>query len=392
MSKNPWVVIVDDTSPLIQYNGRWSRAVDSAAYEGTLSRSSTTGSSATFSFVGNFVAVQGLVFFADVNDPPISTYSIDGQTPGIFIPTLNQNNSIAPFFASPQLSSGNHTLKISVAAANSIFFLDAILFNATSVSDVQSGGAQPTIITTIIAAPTSAPDPSAASSSGKSSIVGPIIGGVIGAAAILLFVVLGWFFYTRRRRRNAYERATSAEYESKGFFTTRSNHITPFTTSQLLSPIMPMQNPPSPYSPPPLTQYAPSAPSVYSGTTAYTPPPSGTRQEGFAQDIPPVPPLPPPPTTAMPTPPGNMLLYPSEPGGSGRPVIAPLNMTLALTPAQRKAQEARQRRQRAASDAVRQHTDSGYRFEPGPSSTSQATPLLAEEEPVEELPPTYSEQ
>jgi hypothetical protein len=144
------------------------------------------------------------VLYQDVNDPPISTYSIDGQTPGVFIPSQAENNTFTTFFVSPQLSDAQHTLTVSLASDGVPFFLDAILFNATSVAQVTSAGQQqPTIITTVIVAASSAPQVSAAAASTKTH-VGPIVGGVVGGIAILVSALLAWYFFCVRRKSRTY--------------------------------------------------------------------------------------------------------------------------------------------------------------------------------------------
>ena len=155
--------------------------------------------------VGNHVAVYGAVLYNDADHPPISTYSIDGQTPGIFVPALSQNNSFATFFASPKLADSKHTLEVTVVNDGVPFFLDSILFNATSVSQVTSGGLQPTIIiTTIIAPPseTSTALPSKAIADSKSVPVGAIVGGVIGGVVLLVAAILAFYFFYLKPKKS----------------------------------------------------------------------------------------------------------------------------------------------------------------------------------------------
>lgn len=209
-----WYVVVDDASPKVNYQGDWSVQHNPNARNTTLSVSRKTGSSASFRFTGafsswiavhilcsliiqpgNYVAVYGAVLYDDVDNPPISTYSIDGQTPAVFIPSLQQNNTFTTFFVSPQLADSEHTLEVLLASDNAPILLDSILFNATTVAQVTSGGLQPTIITTIIIAP-----PSSTATVGKTTMdassvpIGPIVGGVIGGLVLLVSAILAFYF------------------------------------------------------------------------------------------------------------------------------------------------------------------------------------------------------
>lgn len=163
------------------------------------------------------MAVRGAVLYKNANVPPISSYSIDGGTPSIYIPRVSENNTIpTTFFVSPQLSDGDHTLSIDVLSDGPSFFLDYILFNATSVAATNnSNGPQPTLVKTAIAAPTGAPDDSDSASSSKS--IGPIVGGVVGGVALLVAAILAfYFFYWDRRGRRPYNyHATALNEDGK---------------------------------------------------------------------------------------------------------------------------------------------------------------------------------
>ena len=59
-SGDEWYVIVDDQSPEIQYQGKWANEVVPAAFNSTLSVTTTAGSSAFFKFNGTSAVFWGL--------------------------------------------------------------------------------------------------------------------------------------------------------------------------------------------------------------------------------------------------------------------------------------------------------------------------------------------
>ncbi|KAI0697525.1 hypothetical protein BC835DRAFT_1305144 [Cytidiella melzeri] len=364
-SNSEWYVVVDDQSPKIVYEGAWFNENVKNARNGSVSATSTVGSKASFTFQGNHVAVNGPVLFFDAKNPPVSTYSIDGQTPGVFVPSVEANNTFKTFFVSPQLSDAQHTLDITLANDGVPFFLDSILFNATSLAQVTSAGLQPTIITTIIVAPSTTTSPKGKddASSAKSSLVAPVLGGIVGGVAILVAGLLVWYFlYFRRRSRHYDYRPMGDETEAKR--SRQSYGISPFQTTT--SPLHHTERSVSVY----------STTSFHSADTRgplpladYSTPPTATAQPVFSPSYPP---------TAGP---GSASVYAPPP-----------------TP-RSKALEARSRALRHPSSRTSEpvlHADSGYRFTEGGSSASSSSsgpqaPLIDPEIP-DELPPTYSER
>ncbi|KAI0094275.1 hypothetical protein BDY19DRAFT_988136 [Irpex rosettiformis] len=378
-NSSQWYVVVDDASAKVNYKGDWSNRHSTNARNSTLSVSSTAGSTASFTFTGNYVAVYGAVLFDDANNPPISTYTIDGQTPGIFIPNLQQNNTFTTFFVSPKLADSEHTLQIGVANDGVPVFLDSILFNATTVAQVTSGGQQPTIIiTTIIAPPSSTASTSEASANSKSVPVGPIVGGVVGGVTILISAILAFYFLYVKPKRNQWNyHATSlgdfydSDYKPDYEYKPQEN-VTPFQAGTLV------------HSPAPTARTE----SVYSRSSYH--PTDAAASPSFSQY-----PYPPGPAPSRQTTLLSLLSSADHSTTSHAPSTGPSTGTAYIPPVlplrigQRKALEARSQATRQTTDPV-QHTDSGCRFDDSGSSTAGGS--LMEPEMPQELPPTYSER
>ncbi|KAJ3765447.1 hypothetical protein EV361DRAFT_762793, partial [Lentinula raphanica] len=128
-------VLVDDADPHIMYSPGWGLA-GRLGFEcdTTVHQSNTTViSTANFTFVeyyaGNYVEVFGTVgsgqkaptSYYQVDDLPISTYTF---------PVNGENNYRVPFYLSPSLELGNHTLTIIVPMGDvgSQVYLDYIIY------------------------------------------------------------------------------------------------------------------------------------------------------------------------------------------------------------------------------------------------------------------------
>jgi hypothetical protein len=187
--------------------------------------------------------VFGTVGPTDNFGPPVSLYSLDNLSDVTF---AAPNTSIAlysqPFYQSPPLQNGRHTLVITFKSSGSSFFLDYISFqlpptsstatatsttsttgpsgpnySATSVNDVppsikstpisSTASATSTTATTATTAP-SGPNSSVTSAndvapSTKSTPVGAMVGGPIGSVLLLLVAAVLFFLYRRRKSRYA---------------------------------------------------------------------------------------------------------------------------------------------------------------------------------------------
>ncbi|KAJ7879654.1 hypothetical protein B0H13DRAFT_2667882 [Mycena leptocephala] len=117
------VAIIDERE--LDYAGTWIDSGTPGEFQGTTRWSNTQGSTASFSFNGTSVAVFGSV--SAVQSPQ-----------GAYAPPSGMTSDIhhEPFWASPPLGDGEHTLVITQtqAMAASVIYLDYIMWNTTSVA------------------------------------------------------------------------------------------------------------------------------------------------------------------------------------------------------------------------------------------------------------------
>ncbi|KAG8772687.1 hypothetical protein FRC15_002570, partial [Serendipita sp. 397] len=119
--------IVDDTDPNIVYNGGWEAvartySTTSNEFNSTFHYASSNGLTMRYSFKGTGITVYGTMSQPTTYGIPGSTYSIDDGTPYRFNSTgdvVNTGNptytfSHIPFFRSPSLSYGNHSILITI--------------------------------------------------------------------------------------------------------------------------------------------------------------------------------------------------------------------------------------------------------------------------------------
>lgn len=152
------------------------------------------------------LGVYGTILPANGTTRPISSYSIDGASPSTFEPpdniTTRQDNQL--FFVSDELSSGQHTLTVSI---NQVNLHDPVLIDYILIASETSGNAGQATETYRTTSLTGLPTTSAqadalAASSGPPA--GPIIGGVVGGVAVLVAAALVVYFFWYRRRHNGY--------------------------------------------------------------------------------------------------------------------------------------------------------------------------------------------
>ncbi|CAA7262667.1 unnamed protein product [Cyclocybe aegerita] len=128
---------VDDRDPAIvyskpplydwntrSYGGFWE-------YMGTTSLTTRKGATATFSFDGTSVSVYGTVT-VNASLYPTSSYTIDGGEPVFYTPQRPEDRSRemyrTPFFRSPELSAGRHTLVIRNEVDGGLYWLDYLTY------------------------------------------------------------------------------------------------------------------------------------------------------------------------------------------------------------------------------------------------------------------------
>ncbi|KAI0669761.1 hypothetical protein C8Q78DRAFT_1079687 [Trametes maxima] len=361
---------LDDTDPSITYDGTWFDNPNiGGVFNKTLSSTKEKGATAHIPFTGSQIVIIGATL-SDGSDTtgPISAYTLDGAQNSVFLYQANATDATdVTFYNSGQLSSGRHTLDISIlSVANIPFLLDAVYILEPSSATVSASSTAvwvSTVFVTPSAASSSLADKSNASggtSTSSTPPVGAIVGGVVGGVALLVAAALALYFLYFRHRRGAYA------YHSFGdapLFDSDKDH--PSAKSAPTAPVEPF--------------LSATSTTAYSDAPPYTP---STQSE--------------PPQT-----PGTPHTYPPVAGsvsgsgsGSGSGAGSSSGRTLSvvndtegvfLSPAQRKAAEAKQRQ--STTESVQFHADSGMRFDsegrPIKASTSEALPLA-------DVPPEYT--
>ncbi|TFK94410.1 hypothetical protein K466DRAFT_509630 [Polyporus arcularius HHB13444] len=373
------LLYIDDTFPLFSYSDGWFDNADvstglnlKGAFNDTLSSTTTVGATFQYSFTASQIAVIGATQAlpgAKSDSGPLSAYVIDGARNSAFFYQANLTNAtVVPFFVSGALSGGLHTLEIVVVdvTPETPFYLDAILLGQPQgVQTVTAIWATTKIITPSAAIATSTLLAGSAAKSDSSMPTGAIVGGVVGGVALLVAAVLAFYFLYWRKRHYGYhgfsrDALFDADMEKEHL---ASNAVPPAEHAEQIEPFL------APSSAPQFTEYSdtPSASELSSSAAGvpHTYPPPGSVGGRSAS------------TSAS---------------GSGRTLSVVNPDGAALSPAQRKAQEAKQGSQ-PPGQPVQYHADSGARFdgqgrpiEAGGSGTQDA-----DAPPLADVPPEYSE-
>ncbi|KAJ3540885.1 hypothetical protein NM688_g6164 [Phlebia brevispora] len=214
MSLNAPVVYVDDASrdPALQYFGEWTHMIyaSSEAYNDTLALAVTNNSIITFTFNGTGAEVGGSVNLNQRGLFPISSYSIDGEPPTLFMPVYTQADNVSPytkFFVTDSLSPGEHILTINVilTTIDSPFLLDYIGYAALPVPVTSNPVSSiPSRITPARLPSRTAEAPSATDTMKGARwtvLRGGIIGSVVGAT-VLVGIIIGVLLFVRKSRRD----------------------------------------------------------------------------------------------------------------------------------------------------------------------------------------------
>ncbi|KAJ8453479.1 hypothetical protein ONZ51_g13574 [Trametes cubensis] len=278
---------------------------------------------------------------------PISAYSIDGAKNSVFLFQADPVNATGvTFFNSGPLTLGAHTLDIKIITITDDipYLLDAVYLE----EPVQQATSTAQWVSTVFVTPPRRDKPRRHEQRGT-----------IGGVALLVSAALAvYFLYFRRRQHGVYA------YQSFGgapIFDSEKDHLTghPAEAAQVEPFLAPA--PTSSYSDHP--PYAPTAPSEVPPTprTPHTYPPATSTFGGSG----------------------------SGAGSSSGRTLSVVNDTADLgylTPAQRKAAEAKQQSMSQPGD-VQFHADSGARFDslgrPIEASTSEVAPLA-------DVPPEYT--
>jgi len=198
------VLVYDDRDNSISYTGIWVQGGGPAEYRGTTSFVTNPGATASLTFVGSGVSVYGTVSPHGSLYPPPCSYSIDGDSGTTLTATAtNSTQYQLLFFQSPELTTGNHTLVITIiieGVAQEAFFLD--FFEVT-----------PLPIATAFPLPSSTTSPLPSTSKPP---VGPIIGGVLGALALLTIAFIAFLFFRWKKKELLYHRKESRRVDTGG--------------------------------------------------------------------------------------------------------------------------------------------------------------------------------
>ncbi|EMD35661.1 hypothetical protein CERSUDRAFT_116399 [Gelatoporia subvermispora B] len=187
----PQVIKIDDRDPRVSYIGKWSNGGTAANYQNTTRQSETLGSSIQFAFNGTFISVYGVLGPTANN----ATYQLDqsAHTDSSFLAPSSPINDM-PFWSSPVLPFGAHTLTITVAQEGDVFQLDYITYT----------GQADTADSSVSSPSQSFPDNIASSVSVSPARMssGAIAGIAIGCfAAVLVSATCAYLFYRLRQRR-----------------------------------------------------------------------------------------------------------------------------------------------------------------------------------------------
>ncbi|PPQ74311.1 hypothetical protein CVT24_000563 [Panaeolus cyanescens] len=99
------VTRIDNVNPDIVYSGVWTRHDSQTGYNNTISLTRRVGNSATLNFIGNSIAVYGMLGPHPPDAPAITTYQIDGGDPTTYAPPSPTSQQMRLlFYQSPPLS------------------------------------------------------------------------------------------------------------------------------------------------------------------------------------------------------------------------------------------------------------------------------------------------
>ena len=368
--------------------------------------------------------VGGALILDSIGPLPIISFVLDDGEPWRFIPPSSYNNTLNNvLYFSGMFPDGQHTVNFTVTGPGSPYIVDYFLIqqsdNDTAVASSSASASsstlpQQTIVTTVLIAPTGLPSSGDGSGNTKSdSIVGPILGGVLGGIALLIGALVAFYFlYWKRRHKGRpyyYTRANGTDLLEAGACPARNlclvcvgltvsrwtenvkpapnNFTSPLTSSTSVQPIPhPTRSGTAsiePYAPSPSTsefRY------LQEQVVLYPPRPQSEYSSGLGSPVPFVRQS----TIDTATSP--------DPSANITPIVSRASvLPLGMTPAQRKAAEARAN-VGTRPLAIRQHTDSGQRFQRTENGGQGAGPSGSTEPPVQrgnlvmELPPAYSEE
>ncbi|KAF9066942.1 hypothetical protein BDP27DRAFT_1329718 [Rhodocollybia butyracea] len=241
--------------------------------EGTAHGANGTSVTATLNFNGIGVQVFGTIGAPDGS--PSSTYQVDNLPASTFVFTNNgQQNYRIPFYASPPLNAGNHTLVItSLGSNNARIWLDYILYYPTTNELVSNSSetSMPSTSTSPASVSSSVTSMTHGASTNTVAIVGGVLGSMVGMilAIILAYIILRW-----RRKHADHWSVTATPYDGHVNKTTIPTHSVLASTASmprtLTNPIFPVTTTSASQ---PYPTYAQKAPTIseYQSPPTYEP-------------------------------------------------------------------------------------------------------------------------
>ncbi|KDR80385.1 hypothetical protein GALMADRAFT_154013 [Galerina marginata CBS 339.88] len=271
-------LIVDDADHSIQYSANWTKTTGDFAvgssYKGTISGSSTKGSTMKFDFVGASISVYGLL---NQQDGKLSaSFSVDGGNAVTYAPfdgtqTANASSwSLSQQFFHQDLVPGNHSLLLNLneVTGSQTLWIDSLVFEGTSNTPLNQTSAS-----------------NSTTNSSSSPLSGGAIGGIIvGVVALALILFRGrskvQSMMSKPRRSNSPANvqtppaAPTAQTIPLFYQTSPSTAMHPgYANPGMTPPSMPYFQAPAPVPPPQAQEYRPP-PVGYSNTPLQLPRPS----------------------------------------------------------------------------------------------------------------------
>lgn len=195
--------MIDDVDPSIEWDPptQWAMLGTYPEFQNTTHDTSVAGSTMKYKFSGTAVSVWGSV----QTGLPSTSYAIDGGTPQVWAPpAITDKLYHTLFYASPNLTAGDHTLAVTVGNNSGPVIIDYLLVEAppststTTATSLPAGTSQPSSG----AGSGSGSNSTSGSGSGSRTPIAAIAGGAVGGAVLIAALIAIFFYLFRRRRRN----------------------------------------------------------------------------------------------------------------------------------------------------------------------------------------------
>ncbi|KAK7029554.1 hypothetical protein VNI00_014431 [Paramarasmius palmivorus] len=228
-------IAVDDSSPEIVYHGNWRKETGQTfnttlelfvrPLRNTIHTSTAPGDSFVFQFAGTSVSVHGFLSLKVAGSFAI-TFTIDDMPTLMSFPPSNSRfdpdritQPHFPFYQSPSLRSGNHTLIVNVTGlvGDQSFVMDHLTYTASfsrlsekpNFQVASSQGQPETTNSAASSMPSGQSDSQTECTRSSKGRTGAIVGGVVGGV-IALLVLFATVFLLIMKRQRAEQRNTQA--------------------------------------------------------------------------------------------------------------------------------------------------------------------------------------